>query len=516
MIQNSQFKISADQLQKTITLLSVIVACWVMYIQHGWINVDSVLYFEAARLFSLGEWKSGMQIFQWPGYPLLIAGLHYITSLDFQLCAQILTAVFFAIATHSLLRIIMLAGGDKISLILAALLLFSSSYIVGDVLPMLLRDQGFWAFLITALLFFIKYYRHHNIKDAFYWQLFAAAALIFRTETITYIAVLPLTLLCTPNITTTLKIRNFFYAYALYVVLAIISIIAVVLHGSLSLSDFERVKDIFLTMSKLHDFSAEFAAKAQVMGTAVLGEPLAGFAWTGLILTLISIAVIKCMYVAGLAPISMIVLAYNKTKQNMTDDVRHLVLTSALIAFINALLIILQVNILSNRYVIFFGFMLLIIATFSARALVDKWQAKQLNRIEKAITTIAILSVILGIVANYQPKNDDYTYEIDAVNYVKEQLASSNNNKVFYASTKARHYARSAYTNQKDSWEYTKQSLDDGSIYQNDILLINLDINEQTAEKEKLLSEKLPQYVLIKTFYGFKKKKRILVYKKAD
>lgn len=515
MTPNFQFKISANQLQNTITLLSVIAACWIMYIQHGWINVDSVLYFEAARLFSIGEWKSGMQIFQWPGYPLLIAGLHYITSLDFQLCAQILTAVFFAMATYSLLKIIILAGGDKIALMLAALLLFSSSYIVGDVLPMLLRDQGFWAFLLTALLFFIKYYRHHNIKDAFYWQLFAAAALIFRTETITYIAFLPLTLLCTPNITAGLKIRNFFYAYTLYVALAIISIIAVVLHGSLNLSDFERVKDMFLTMTKLHDFSIEFAAKAQVMGTAVLGEPLAGFAWTGLILTLISIAVIKCMYVAGLAPLSLIMLAYNKTKQNMTEDVRYLVLTSALIAFINALLIILQVNILSNRYVIFFGFMLLIIATFSARALVDKWQSKQLNRIEKAIAIIAILSVSLGIVANYQPKNDDYTYEIDAVNYVKDQLALSDS-KVFYASTKARHYARRPYTNQKDAWEFTKQSLDDGSIYQNDILLINLDINEQTAEKEKLLSEKLPQYVLIKTFYGFKKKKRILVYKKAD
>jgi hypothetical protein len=516
MIPNFQLKFSAEQLQKTITLLSVIATFWVMYIQHGWINVDSVLYFEAARLFSIGEWKSGMQIFQWPGYSLLIAGLHYITSLDFQLCAQILTAVFFAMATYSLLNIIMLAGGDKIALMLAALLLFSSSYIVGDVLPMLLRDQGFWAFLITALLFFINYYRHHKIKDALYWQLFATAALIFRTETITYIVFFPLTLLCIPNITRALKIRYFFYAYALYVALAIISIIAIVLYGSLSLSDFERVKDIFLTMSKLHDFSAEFAAKAQVMGTAVLGEPLANFAWTGLILTLISIALIKCMYVAGLAPLSLMLLAYNKTKSNMADDVRHLVLMSALIAFINALLIILQVNILSNRYVIFFGFMLLIIATFSARALIDKWQARRLNSIEKAIIIIAILSVMLGIVTNYQPKNDDYTYEIDAVNYVKKQLAPSNNSKVFYASTKARHYARSPYTNQKDSWEFTTQSLDDGTIYQNDFLLINLNINEQSAEKEKLLSEKLPQYALVKTFYGFKKKKKILVYKKAD
>lgn len=516
MISDFQSKISADQLQRIIILLSVIVACWVMYIQHGWINVDSVLYFEAARLFSIGEWKSGMQIFQWPGYPLLIAGLHYITSLDFQLCAQILTAVFFAIATHSLLRIIMLAGGDKFSLILAAVLLFSSPYIVGDVLPMLLRDQGFWAFLLTALLFFIKYYRHHSTKYAFYWQLFAAAALIFRTETITYIALLPLTLLFTPNITVALKIRNFFFAYALYVTLAMISIVAVVLHSTISLSDLEHVKDTFLTMSKLHDFSAELSAKAQLMGTDVLGEPLANFAWTGLILTLISIALIKCLYVAGLAPLSLMVLAYNKTKSNMANDVRHLVLISALIALINALLIILQVNILSNRYVIFFGFMLLIIATFSARALVDQWQARQLNKIEKTIIIIAILSVTLGMVANYQPKNDDYTYEIDAVNYVKEQLAASNNRKVFYASTKARHYARSPYTNQKDSWEFTTQSINDGSIYQNDFLLINLDINEQSAGKEKLLSEKLPQYVLVKTFYGFKNKKRILVYKKAD
>ena len=48
---------SMNQMQVALTTIGIVVACWIMYIQHGWINDDSVIYFETARLFSIGEWK---------------------------------------------------------------------------------------------------------------------------------------------------------------------------------------------------------------------------------------------------------------------------------------------------------------------------------------------------------------------------------------------------------------------------------------------------------------------------
>lgn len=508
---------SIDRLQKIITLLSVIFACWIMYIQQGWINDDSVVYFETARLFSVGEWQSAVQLFPWPFYPLLIATVHYFTALDFQLSAQILNAALLALATHSLLRIIIMAGGDKPSLVLAALLLFSTTYIAGDVLPMLLRDQGFWAFLLSAMVFLIKFYRQHNIKDTLYWQLLALTALLFRTETITYIALLPLALLFKPNVTMSIRARSFLLAYVLYIALAALALIAVLLHGSLSLHDLAQVKDTFVMMAKVHDFSVEITAKAHAMATFVLGEPLAGFAWLGLTLTLISIAVIKCTTVAGITPLFLTVVNYKRIKHDMAHDVYCILLTASIIAFTNAIVIILQANILSNRYVIFFGLMLLIFATFSARALFERWQLKQLTKIEILIVILAIALVALGSILNCLPKDAGYNYEQQAVTYIKiEQTKGPNNSKVFYASPRTRYYGGDEYIGRGyDHWDFTLQAINDGSIYQYDFLAINLNVNDQSAEREKILAEKLPQYVLVKTFYGYKKKKRVLVYKKV-
>lgn len=518
MIANNFYKnASINQIQVALSIIGLIVASWIMFIQQGWVNDDSVVYFETARLFSVGEWRSAVELFPWSFYPLLIATVHYFTSLDFQLSAQILNAALLALATHSLLRIIILAGGDKLSLVLAALLLFSTTYIAGDVLPMLLRDQGFWAFLLSAMVFLIKFYRQHNIKDALYWQLFALTALLFRTETISYITLLPLTLLFKPNVTMSIRARSFLLAYALYIALAALALIAVLLHGSLSLHDLTQVKDTFVKMAKVHDFSVEITAKAQAMATAVLGEPLAGFAWLGLTLTLISIAVFKCMTVAGITPLLLTALYYKRTKLSMAHDVHRIILAVALIAFANAIMIIVQVSILSNRYVIFFGLMLLVLATFSARALYERWQLKQLSKIETLVAILALALVALGSVLNCLPKDAGYNYEQQAVSYIKtDQTKSPGNSKVFYSSPRTRYYGGDEYIGRGfDHWDFTQQAINDGTIYQYEYLAINLNVNDQSADREKILAEKLPQYVLVKTFYGYKKKKRVLVYKKV-
>jgi hypothetical protein len=182
MMTNILSTLTESKLQVILTLLGMLIACIVMYIQHGWINDDSVLYFEMARLFSIGEWKQGVSLFSWPLYAALISAVHRATSLSLQTSAQLLNVVFFGLTTFSFTRLILLAGGKKTTMIYSALLLFSSAYIVGDVLPMLLRDQGFWAMFLTSLVYFIQYYREHKIRYALLWQIFAILALLFRID----------------------------------------------------------------------------------------------------------------------------------------------------------------------------------------------------------------------------------------------------------------------------------------------------------------------------------------------
>ena len=78
-----------------LTLSAILIAWRVMYIQQGWINDDSVLYFEVARLFAVGDYKAGLSYYNWPLYPALIAVLHLMTGYSLQFSAQLLNIVFF-------------------------------------------------------------------------------------------------------------------------------------------------------------------------------------------------------------------------------------------------------------------------------------------------------------------------------------------------------------------------------------------------------------------------------------
>lgn len=516
MIANFYKKASAEQILVTLSLIGMLVACWIMYIQQGWINDDSVLYFEAARLFSIGEWKSGLALFEWPLYSLLIAGLHVATTLNIQLCAQLLNAVFIVIVMSSLLRIILLAGGEKLTLLMATLLFLSTAYIVGDVVPMLLRDQGFWAFMLTALVFLIRFYRNAQLSDAIYWQLFAITALLFRIEAITYIVVLPLILLTRPNTAPKDKFLRFCKAHAINIFICLVASIAAVIHGSIGISNFGRVQEIFSAFSDIqNNFSMQIVSKAQVMANSVLGEPLENFAWMSLMLTFISIAAIKCISVAGwLAPI-LVHLNYKSIKLVMANDVAKILALCGLVVFINAVLIILRANILTSRYVIFFGFISIIFAAFAMVSLYQKWQRKQLGGLEKFVSIFATIVILLSIALNVMPKHAGYNYQKEAVDFVKIQNVERKS--VFYVSPRARFYAGAAYLDRGyDYWKFTEKAIADGSIYQHDYLVINLDINEKTAEREAVLAAKLTDYELVKIFYGYKKKKRMLVYKKAQ
>lgn len=508
--------ISEHKLIKILSIIGMLIACWIMYIQQGWVNDDSVIYFESARLLALAEWKLGMQAFPWPLYSLLIAGLHKLTSLNLQLCAQILNTIFFAITVYSLLKIIQLAGGDKLSLVFAALLLFGTSYIVGDVLPMLLRDQGFWAFSLTALVFFIKFYRDNRLENALYWQAFAALALLFRIETITYIVFLPFTLLAAPDISTSAKLRNLCKAHTLNASITVLAITAVAIHGSVNFSDLGRIQEIFSAFSDIQkNFNLQIISKANVLAKEVLGEPLEKFAWMSLILTFVSISIVKSISVAGWLPPILIWLNYTKIKQKITADVWIILVACGIITLINALLIILKVNLLTSRYVIFFGFIMIILTTFSLRAIYEKWQIQKLNKTNTVVAIITVTLITVGIISNVLPKESGYNYQKEAVDFVKKQNAA--NKKVFYVSPRARYYAGEAYLDRGyDYWDFTQKAIIDGSIYQYDYLVINLDINEQSLKREKVLEEKLQQYQLIKIIYGYKNKKRMLIYKRVN
>ena len=113
-------------------------------------------------------------------------------------------------------------------------------------------------------------------------------------------------------------------------------------------------------------------------------------------------------------------------------------------------------------------------------------------------------------VKNLLPKQAGYTFEQDAIAYIKKQNVP--NSQVFYVTPRSRYFAGAPYAGRGYSyWDYTRRAIEDGTVYRYRYLVINLDIDTEYPAREKILNEKLPQYRVVKEFYGYRNKKKIMV-----
>lgn len=505
MLKNEIKNSAENQLHWLFTFISMLIACQVTYIQHGWINDDSVLYFEVSRLFALGQWKDGLTLYNWPLYPALVAGLHKTTQLSIQQSAQVLNVLFFALTTHSFISIIRLAGGNKSTIISGAFLLFSTTYIVGDVLPMLLRDQGFWAFFLLSITFFIHFYRQPILKTAFLWQVAAMVAILFRVEAITFLVLLPVILLLNKKQP---RFLPWIYANSLSVLALFGILITILTNPLIHFSDFGRLQETLLVIKSSYvNITHVLVQKADLMGTQVLGHYFDSYGMIGLVMTLMLILISKCVLAPGWFASLLLVMRWRKTTELLMPDVKIILYWIIGLAILNASVILISTFILSGRYLIALGFMMLVLAAFALTNLL----AHAKTRGQKAVALLLIVLLSLGFISNLLPKNARYNYEQDAVNWVKKH--SPANAKVFYVSPRMRFYADEPYTSRGyEYWNYTLKAIEDGSIMQYEYLLINM--NSHASGKESELIEKLPNYNFVKEFNSTGDKKKVMIFVK--
>jgi hypothetical protein len=470
-----------------------------------------VLYFEAAKLFALGQWQEGVNVFPWPLYSLCIATIHKITGLGVQLSAQVLHAIFFAVTTFSFLKIIQLAGGGVRVLLAGALILFSATYLVGDILEMLLRDQGFWAFLLSSLVFFIKFYKTKSAKDAFLWQICIIIATLFRIESISYLIFIPFILFFVTQETWQQRLHNFLKSNFLNIIIVVFVAGALLLYKDLSMSSFGRLKEIFTT-NFYQEFTFQLTSKSVIMSQQVLGKYLEDFATQGLLLTFIYVMIAKAISSTGIINAGLAMFTIKSRRQLMNDQAFRVLRAAAIIAIINMALIITKTFVLSGRYVLALSLILMIFAAFYLADLFKYLESKSnKDRSLKWLTIALVAFMLLSFVKNILPKAEGYNYMQDAVAWVK---ANNKENKlVFYDDSRVRYYAGAPFVGTGiDSWSAVTTAIENQSIQQYNFLLINL--SAKHPEREKLIAEKLAQYNEVKRFSSHKAKKTLIIYSK--
>jgi len=504
-------QIPISKLHTVIVLMAMLLAAQMQYIQHGWINPDSVLYFESARLFANGQWKEAVHVWNWPLYSILIAAIHKISSLGIQTSAQILNVLFFGLATFSFTQIIRLAGGRQLTMAAGALILFSSQYIVGDVLEMLLRDEGFWAFYLTGLVFFIRFYQHLNFRDAVLWQLSAITATLFRIEAITYLVLLPLLFFFSLNMGFKERIRYFLISHALNIFLALALILAITLHGDLSIKSFGRLQEVF-TLNLYNELTGKLFSKAAVMSNEVLGKYLEEFAVQGLLLTFLYVIFVKSISTAGLVNVVMAIFTVRNRTSFVESKAYSTLSYVALISLANMALIITKVFILSSRYVVGLAFILMIFASFQfAKILMNYVLQPEKSSKSKWLAIALVIFMLLSAVKNILPKSDGYNYMQDAVAWIKTN--NQEHKPVFSNEPRIRYFLGNVwFSTQGDNWEIVTSEIDNNNIQNYEYLLIIHSIKH--PEREKFIADKLPQFKEVKRFNSVKSKKTIVIYQK--
>jgi hypothetical protein len=411
------------------------------------------------------------------------------------------------------MRLVQIAGGSWREQCLAVFLLLGARYMVGDIMPMVSRDLGYWTVMLWAVNCLILYYQQAKITYAFYWQGLAVIALLLRIEGAVQLLALPLFGLCFKTQASTWRLRLMPYALA---IVAIMLLAIVLLIKGANLDTLGRIKELFTGLSDIQsNFSHNLSHRVEIMRNDVIGKPFKEFAWFTFLLAYFAIVTVKCFSVAGWAP-TLLSLTQTKAIKSACDPIAgRFILYWMLLSWVIGCLIAFKVNLLSGRYVGLFGIALIVLASFALSALLNQLSNRTLSKKGKALLYIAVGIVLLGLVSSIVPKKESYHYEINAVNYVKQQLKP--NEMVLYSSPRQRFYAQAPYKGRtQDEWELIKKQIDENTINNYKYLVIKLDDTPENKDKEDHLNLHLKRFKIEKTFYGYKKKKRILIYKNKE
>jgi len=172
------------------SLLLSLFAIW----QNDLINHDGVLYLRAIE----GDAEAIRWIGNWLFYSKLIGALSAVTGLAPESSAYLVNTLLDLLLVLAFLRFVEELGGrDKRTLTWAAILVLILPYLNGNRAE-IIRDHGYWAFTLAALIFWLRLLKDFSWKWLSGWYLAMTLATLFRVEGAAFLALMPLGLLLQP------------------------------------------------------------------------------------------------------------------------------------------------------------------------------------------------------------------------------------------------------------------------------------------------------------------------------
>lgn len=171
-------------------LINLIIACGILLYQQPF-NVDGIIYLNAASAFIKDGIKAAISVYPWPFYSVLIGSLSYLTHLPLEISALLINGLLTTVLVSSFILLIKELGGGTNEQYFALLIILVYPYLNHD-RSNILRDFGYYAFLLNSLLLFLRYLKKPNLPLGLAWNLIAIIAALFRIEGVIVLALVPL------------------------------------------------------------------------------------------------------------------------------------------------------------------------------------------------------------------------------------------------------------------------------------------------------------------------------------
>lgn len=506
-IEKLSQKISINLFIYILSITAGIFTWRVMDIRNDWINVDSIIYLDAAKAIIQGHWHEAYQIYNWPFYPSLIALLAKIFEIDVLNSAKILNIIFFSITVFSLAKIVEQINPNKVTLSYLALLLFGSKYIAGSILPMLLRDQGFWACLTTATLFLTRFLSTRKFCYTLLWQFSIVLATLFRIEGAIYLAILPLTIFWLEKNKRVATLD--FLKLNSWLLVAAIATLTALPFLDVSITQFGRLNEV-RPETIAGSISSLFMQRSEAM-QPILGEFLMKYDQFSLGVALVFITLAKMIFAISI-PVLIICTVYASdarfnTKHLLPRHIKLILLAILTTVILTSFASILRSFVLSGRYLIPLAIFSIVVASVMLSNMLPA--AKSFKR----ILLIAIIGLFgLQLAKNIWSKPINYNYEKVAIDYLNHQKIALND--VTILSPKASFYAHKAPIKiacaSLNKWDCVSAYLEH-TDHKSRFILVPIIVNKKTEGSAQFLKEKLPTYKTIMEFNNPQKNKKLIL-----
>lgn len=177
------------QLVLAAALASLLLSLWALYLDPV-INMDGILYVEAAGDFARGDWAAGFAVYKWPFYSLIIGSVSFLTGIAEGKAAYLVNAGLYALVVLGFIALVRVLGGrGRVLWLAAALVLLHPE--LNAFRSFVIRDVGYWACYLWTLVFYLAYVHSGRARLLSSGILLAICAFLFRVEGIVLLTILP-------------------------------------------------------------------------------------------------------------------------------------------------------------------------------------------------------------------------------------------------------------------------------------------------------------------------------------